>query len=68
MMGKHPLLPEVAARAGYADQAHMTRDVQRMSGSTPSEFIGGRKSNLADLFNTAGDPDVYFQVHVETAG
>lgn len=32
-------LAELAARAGYADQAHMTREVQRMSGATASEFV-----------------------------
>jgi AraC-like DNA-binding protein len=33
-------LAELAARAGYADQAHMTREVQRMSGASASEFVG----------------------------
>jgi len=28
-----------AARAGQADPAHMTREVQRMSGATASEFV-----------------------------
>jgi AraC-like DNA-binding protein len=32
-------LAELAARAGYADQAHMTREVQRMSGASASEFV-----------------------------
>ena len=32
-------LAELAARAGYADQAHMTREVQRMSGATAGEFV-----------------------------
>jgi AraC-like DNA-binding protein len=32
-------LAELAARAGYADQAHMTREVQRMSGATAAEFV-----------------------------
>ena len=32
-------LAELAARAGYADQAHMTREVQRMSGATAGELV-----------------------------
>ena len=32
-------LAEVAARAGYADQAHMTREVQRMSGLSPGQLV-----------------------------
>jgi AraC-like DNA-binding protein len=32
-------LAEFAASAGYADQAHMTREVQRMSGATAAEFV-----------------------------
>jgi AraC-like DNA-binding protein len=32
-------LAELSARAGYADQAHMTREVQRMSGASPREFV-----------------------------
>ena len=32
-------LAEVAARAGYADQAHMTREVQRMSGVSPGQLV-----------------------------
>lgn len=31
-------LAELAVRAGYADQAHMTREVQRMSGATAGEL------------------------------
>lgn len=32
-------LAELAARAGYADQAHMTREIQRMSEATAGEFV-----------------------------
>jgi AraC-like DNA-binding protein len=32
-------LAEVAARAGYADQAHMTREVRRMSGLSPGQLV-----------------------------
>ena len=46
-------LAEVAARAGYADQAHMSREVRRMSGISPGQFVAQLQGNLADLFNTA---------------
>ena len=32
-------LAELAACAGYADQAHLTREVRRMSGATAGEFV-----------------------------
>jgi AraC-like DNA-binding protein len=40
-------LSEVSHRAGYADQAHFTREVMRLTGRTPGAW---RKSNL---FNTS---------------
>lgn len=51
-------LAELAARAGYADQAHMTREVQRMSGATASEFVAQVHGNLADLFKTGWATDL----------
>ena len=45
-------LADLAVRVGYADQAHMTRDVQRLSGLSPSQFFAEHRGNLADLFNT----------------
>jgi AraC-like DNA-binding protein len=47
-------LADMAAHAGYADQAHMTREVQRMTGSTASEFVALAQSRLADSFKTTG--------------
>jgi AraC-like DNA-binding protein len=44
----HPRLVELAAQAGYADQAHLTREVQRLCGATPSELV----AQLADSFKT----------------
>jgi AraC-like DNA-binding protein len=35
-------LADVAIDAGYADQAHMTRETKRLSGLTPSELRRGR--------------------------
>ncbi|MET8570011.1 helix-turn-helix domain-containing protein [Streptomyces sp. NPDC004783] len=33
-------LAETAARAGYADQAHMTRDVRELTGMSPARLLG----------------------------
>ena len=46
-------LADMAARAGYADQAHLTREVRRMSGLTAGEFIAQVRGGLADSFKTA---------------
>ncbi|MEV0193356.1 DUF6597 domain-containing transcriptional factor [Kitasatospora purpeofusca] len=35
-----PELAEVAVRAGYADQAHLTREVRRWSGLSPTVLLG----------------------------
>jgi len=51
-------LAEVAARVGYADQAHMSREVRRMSGISPGQFVAQLQGNLADLFNTASASDL----------
>ena len=50
-------LADMASRAGYADQAHMTREVRRMSGITAGEFVAQARGRLADSFKTvvAGD-------------
>ena len=46
-------LADIAASAGYADQAHMTREVRRMSGITAGEFVAQAQGGLADSFKTA---------------
>ncbi len=46
-------LADMAARAGYADQAHMTREVRRMSGLTAGELVVQAQVGLADSFKTA---------------
>jgi AraC-like DNA-binding protein len=33
-------LADLAAEAGYADQAHMTRECRELTGATPTHFIG----------------------------
>lgn len=46
-------LADLAAVAGYADQAHMTREVQRFAGCTPRVVIPSAECTLkmSDLFN-----------------
>jgi AraC-like DNA-binding protein len=46
-------LADMAARAGYADQAHMTREVRRMSGMTAGKFVAQAQGGLADSFKPA---------------
>jgi AraC-like DNA-binding protein len=46
-------LADMAGLAGYADQAHMTREVRRMSGMTAGEFVAQAQGGLADSFKTA---------------
>jgi AraC-like DNA-binding protein len=45
-------LAELAIDAGYADQAHMTREVRELAGTTPTAIVGAVPSALAmsDLF------------------
>jgi len=48
-------LGHLAADAGYADQAHMTREVHRFSGTMPTKLLGSAQCtvSLSDLI--AGD-------------
>lgn len=47
-------LADLAANAGYADQAHMTRDVQRLANLRPTALLRSAQSTLqmSDLFKT----------------
>jgi AraC-like DNA-binding protein len=47
-------LADLAAHAGYSDQAHMTREVQRFAGCTPTALLSSAESTLrmSDLFKT----------------
>jgi AraC-like DNA-binding protein len=40
--GRAPSLSSLASTAGYADQAHMTRDFRDLTGFTPSEYLASR--------------------------
>jgi AraC-like DNA-binding protein len=50
-------LAALAAEAGYADQAHMSRELQALTGRSPAALLQGAASTLemSDLFKTAGD-------------
>ncbi len=45
--GARPGLTQLALAAGYADQAHMTREVRALSGRTPSAMVGAAGSTLS---------------------
>ncbi|MGH9678551.1 MAG: helix-turn-helix domain-containing protein [Candidatus Acidiferrales bacterium] len=49
----------LSADAGYADQVHMTREVQRFSGSPPTQLLRSTESTLllSELLKTACDPN-----------
>lgn len=53
-----PRLADLAAVAGYADQAHMTREVQRFAGCTPRAVIRSAACTLrmSDFFKTDDPP------------
>ena len=52
--GAEQSLAELAASAGYADQAHMTRDVHRLADLRPTALLRSAQSTLqmSDLFKT----------------
>ncbi len=51
-------LAALAAEAGYADQAHMSRELRALTGQSPSVLLQGAQSTLAlsDLFKTEAAP------------
>lgn len=55
--GREPLAG-LAAVAGYADQAHMSRELRALAGSSPRALLPGASSTLelSDLFKTAATP------------
>ena len=52
--GAEQSLADLATSAGYADQAHMTRDVQRLANLRPTALLGSDASTLSmsDFFKT----------------
>jgi len=54
--GSHSSLAQFAVEADYADQAHMTREVQRFSGTVPSRSLESSRCTLrlSDLIEPAG--------------
>jgi AraC-like DNA-binding protein len=50
-----PALAALAAEAGYADQAHMTRELRELAGRVPSALLRNPRSTLemSDFFKTA---------------
>lgn len=57
-------LAALAADAGYADQAHMSREVRALTGRSPRGLLPGAQSTLAlsDLFKTGAAPVLYKSV------
>jgi AraC-like DNA-binding protein len=51
-------LAMIAAAAGYADQAHMSRELRALTGRSPGALLPGCMSTLemSDLFKTAAPP------------
>jgi AraC-like DNA-binding protein len=54
----HAGLAALAAEAGYADQAHMSRELRALAGRSPGTLLQGAQSTLAlsDLFKTEVAP------------
>ena len=48
-------LAEVAAACGYADQAHMTRDWNTFTGTSPKDWIANDLPFLQDYELSGGD-------------
>ena len=58
LAARSPSLAGLAADAGYADQAHMSREVQALTGQSPGALLRRPQSALAlsDLFKTEATP------------
>lgn len=59
--GGNRTLADLAADAGYSDQAHMTREVQRFASCTPASLLRSVQSTLSmsDLFKTGNSGTNY---------
>ena len=54
-----PRLAEVAARCGYADQAHLTREWQAMAGCTPGTWIAEELPYVQDLGSSSSHRETH---------
>jgi AraC-like DNA-binding protein len=52
-----PRLADVAARCGYADQAHLTREWQAIAGCTPGQWIAEELPYVQDLAGPDGQAE-----------
>jgi len=54
-------LPLLALETGYADQAHMTRELQRLAGRPPTALLSKVDTTLgmSDFFKTVADAIPY---------
>jgi len=56
-LAARPGLATLAATAGYADQAHLTREVQRLAGTSPVALLVGGDSAAARLVGVEEQPN-----------
>ena len=62
LSGEHADLARLAFDAGYADQAHLTREARRLSGRTPSELVAsgaGPAGERVRSVQAVGAPGAY---------
>ena len=55
--GAQQTLAEISMNAGYADQAHMTREVRRFSDTVPTALLRSAECTLrmSEFFRLSGD-------------
>jgi AraC-like DNA-binding protein len=52
-----PGLAEIAARCGYADQAHLTREWRELAGCTPSTWLAEELPSVQDGEHAKDHPE-----------
>jgi len=53
-VGAQASLAALALESGYADQAHLTREVRRLAGVSPTALLTGQKNGMALQANLDG--------------